>query len=170
MSSTFGIEIGAATRALFVGVAALAIVGCGDQHEMRDHSTCRDGVEMSLPDFEQRFGADVPLELRACFDEDCDDVRIIRATKSATGLACDWDPGGPPSQLTSCETLRDGSVRISIARVDGRSYAGGASHVVALSLRRTDGSFVYAHAEATTLPTTIEADSGVCHIDRLTFR
>ena len=154
---------------LMLGAASVA--GCGEHDERTmSYSTCRDGVELTLPDFEQRFGAAVPLELRACFDEDCDDVRIIRGNKSGAGLACDWDPGGPTTQLTSCETPRDGSVRISIARVDGRSYADGASHVVAISLRRADGTFVYAHAEPTTLPTRVEADDGVCNIDRLTFR
>lgn len=157
-------------RVLLLGLLPLLSAGCGDDHTERAYASCRDGVEIRMPDFDGRFAADLPVSLRACFDADCDEVKIVRDPRDQRRLACDWDPGGPTTQLTSCETFADGLVRVTIARVDGRSYADGASHTVAVSLLRADGSLAYAHAEATRLPEVIDADTGVCHIDRLTFR
>lgn len=149
----------------FLALAWL-VSGCGDERSHHDGTSgggCNSGVSIVLEQFGARFSGNLPVTLTACFDADCDVVRIV---SKDGGIACAWDPGGPQTQLTSCRVRSDGAVEIDIARVDGRDYGDGARHVIATSVA-AGGAALYTHAEEVRLAGT--SDSG-CFVTSLDLR
>ena len=133
--------------------------GCADERPHPDARGCSSGVAIVLEAFATRFAASLPVVVRACFDRDCDVVRIVRHGEH--GSACAWDPGGPPAQLTTCAVREGGGVEIDIARVDGADYGNGARHVVAISVTGAAG-VLYTHAEEVRL---IASGDSACFVD-----
>jgi hypothetical protein len=146
---------------------ATLLSGCADDRSDRGGSaaaSCNSGVAIVLEGFSTRFSGNLPVGLTACFDADCDVVRIVSSTSTRSGIACAWDPGGPQTQLTSCRVRDDGAVEIDIARVDGRDY--GARHVVAVSVTATDKP-LYSHGAEVRL---VGSPDSACFVSSLDLR
>lgn len=147
-----------ALSTVVLALLPLALFACSDAHQGYQHDNqgdgagtaivCSDGVaiDVSQATLASAVGS-LPLMVHVCFDQSCDDL-IVRG--SAGALDCQGNEpngGGAADQLTSCSASAGGDLHVEIARTDGRSYADGAEHTIAIAIGDTSPKTLLSYAE-----------------------
>ncbi len=140
----------------------MALAGCDDRTDdscawgggYDDGSTYgQPGVSFDLSGVHDRLVRAAPADITACFDSDCDRVTLVVDNGQPR---CDGAPGGPPDQLTSCSFNRQGDLRITIVRTDGRNYVDGSAHTAAIAVIDHEGERVLSSATQVRFATSSE--------------